>query len=277
MALIKGKNAAGLVQDAIVLDFGDLRRQADRLKHTARTSAEKIIQEAESHADDLRESARKLGHEEGYASGRREGLESGRKDGRAEAMAAWEPRFKALEAAWVAAAMQWDAERRQMLLEARQSLLKLAIRMAEKIVHKAPTVDPSIVVQQVAQAISHVAGPCDVTIRIHPDDRPLVQECLPQLLSQFAQIEHAKLADDAAIAPGGCVVTYGKGRIDATLQTQLDRLIDALFAGGRQALDPLADADLIPETTGRENPAVNPESNPATTPAPAPGKEPGAP
>lgn len=265
MALIKGTHAAGLVQDAIVLDFGDLRRQAERLKISARSSAVKITQAAEAQAEELRESARKLGYEEGYASGRREGLESGRQDGRRESMAAWEPRIRALEAAWVAAALQWDSERRQMLLEARQSLLKLAIRMAEKIVRKVPAVDPSIVVEQVAQAIAHVAGPCDVAIRIHPDDRPLVQECLPELLGRFAQIEHAKLADDPAIAPGGCVVTYGKGRIDATLQTQLDRLIDALFAGDRQALDPLADGSLIPDATAPDNPGA------------APGKEPGSP
>jgi flagellar biosynthesis/type III secretory pathway protein FliH len=41
------------------------------------------------------------------------------------------------------------------------------------------------------------------------------------------------LAEDEAIGRGGCVVATADGHIDATLRTQLDRIVQTLLPGSR--------------------------------------------
>lgn len=229
MALIRNQQAAKLAEDAIVLDLGDLRRQGEQMKAAAKAQADQIIAEAREEARRLTDGAEQAGREIGYAAGHAEGLVAGRKEGHAEALAKSEAALAKLQEAWVNAAHQWDAERREMVAEARQSLLTLAVRMAEKIVRRVPRVEPSIVQDQVAEALSHVTGPCDARVAIHPDDRPLVEEALPGVVDQLGQVRHVTLLDDASVGRGGCIVRYGTGRIDATLDTQLRRLIETLL------------------------------------------------
>lgn len=229
MALIKSHQARDLAHDAIVLDLGDLRRQAKVLIDRAHVEAQRLVDEGKAKADAMTADADRRGYDAGYARGEAEGRAAGQAAGRAEALAAYGQQLQQLQQAWIAAAQQWDADRRAMLIEARQSLLTLAIQMARKVVRRVPEVDPSIVVDQVAEAVAYVARPCDVTVRVHPEDRPLLDDAMPSLIEQLTQVEHATLVDDQTIQRGGCVVTYGQGRIDATLDTQLDRLIDTLM------------------------------------------------
>lgn len=239
MALIKSHSAAEVVNGAVVLDLGDLRRQGEMLQQRARAEADRILAEARAQAQRLIDVAHGEGFDAGFKKGHAAGLEAGRKQGHDSALKDSAARLQRLEEAWINAAQQWDAQRRAMLLEARQSLLTLAVAMAEKIVRRVPHIDPTVVADQVAEAIDHVARPCDVAIRIHPTDVPLVEQAMPKLLQHVHQVQHVTLIDDETVSPGGCVVTYGAGRIDATLDTQLIRLIDTLLPQiGSQSTEP---------------------------------------
>lgn len=244
MAMIKSSQTDMMSHQAIVLDLGDLRHQADTMRRAAETEAQRIIADAESRASQLGLDAAQQGRAQGYAEGKAAGhalgLEAGRKEGFEAALAQHKQALDQIQDAWVAAARKWDEQRRQMLQEARQSLLKLAVEMARKIVHRIPEFDPSIVVDQVAAAIEHVARPCDISIRIHPEDRPLLEAAMPKLIQGFSATRHVTLADDPAVARGGCVLQYGRGRIDATLDTQLKRLIETMLGNP---------GDQLPHTT----------------------------
>ncbi|MHC4993521.1 MAG: FliH/SctL family protein [Planctomycetota bacterium] len=269
MALIKSKQADALAHDAIVLDLGDLRRQANVLKERADAEAAAIIDRARQETEHIRvaatqraaeaetlcEAAEKRGFEEGFARGHAEGLEAGRLAGHEEAFKQASEALEQLQTAWVEAADHWDNDRLRMLQEARQSMLTVAVRMAEKIVHRVPRVDPSIIEDQVAEAVRHIAQPQDATVRIHPEDRPIVEEALPSILNKLGATEHVHLADDPAIERGGCRVTAGQGVVDASLDAQLQRLVEAMLpvAGATPPAPPAGDADTDqPETPSPE-------------------------
>lgn len=229
MALIKAAETDGLMQEAIVLDFGDLQRQAERMKAQAQARAEQIVDEARQEAAQLVAGAREQGRAEGLDAGRAEGLEIGRKEGHDEALKQTAQKLDGLQKSWARALEQWEAQRSQMMLEARQSLLALALALAEKVVRRAPVVDPSIVVDQVAEAIGYVTRPTALTVRIHPDDRATLTEALEVVLQQCQVAEHVELVDDPSLQRGGCTISYGKGSVDATLDGRLQRLIEALM------------------------------------------------
>lgn len=241
MPLIKENKAATIKHDAIVLDLGDLRRQGEALRQAARDEADRILAAARDEATRLTSEAEQVGRQQGFEAGHAEGLEQGREEGRAEALAQRSEQLEQLQGAWVNAGQQWDEQRRGMVLDARQSLLSLALSVAEKIVKRVPQVDPSIVVDQISEAIEYVVRPGDVSVRIHPEDRSLVEQALPQFVQTCTVAEHINLIEDASISRGGCVVASQRGRIDATLDTQLGRIVDALLPSSEAPAAPSDD------------------------------------
>lgn len=232
MAVIKSQNAQTLLKDAIVLDMGDLRRQASALREMAQQKAQRIVTDAQTQAQQLIDSAHSKGYDVGHAKGFDEGLakgiEQGRAKGHAEALAATSEQLKQLQQAWLAAAAAWSAQREEMDRQAREAVLDLSLAMAQKLVHRIVEIDRSVVIEQVAAALACVLRPMDVSIRIHPDDRDAIQEAMPQLMAEFPQLKRVHLVEDANVGRGGCVMQYGQGRVDATVQTQLRRVVELM-------------------------------------------------
>src|SRR5436853_7410348 len=72
-ALIKNIQSDRLLKEAIVLDMGDLGRQADRLLSGARAEAQRLVDEARSEADRVIDGADQRGYSEGLERGLTEG------------------------------------------------------------------------------------------------------------------------------------------------------------------------------------------------------------
>lgn len=245
MPVIKQHSARPMVKDAIVLDLGDLGRQAAKLKADAQARAKQILDDAAAEAQRLLEGAAAKGQEEGYAAGHTEGLAKGHEAGRAEALQQLSAQLTELQQQWGAALDQWQAHRDQAERQTRQQVLDFALKVAAKLVHRVVEVDRTVIIGQLAGALDHVLRPLDVTVRIHPDDRPLLHEATPELLGRFKNVTHIELVDDPAITPGGCVLSYGQGEADATIETQLARLVKTMVP------DPPAEhvVDDAPKTT----------------------------
>lgn len=229
MSLIKAANSAQLVKDAVVLDMSDLRRQANELNQQAQAQADRIVAEAGIAAEQMLADAQKSGYEQGHTAGRTEGHEQGLSEGHHEALSQHAETLSAVTTAWDQALQTWDADRSALMIDARRNLLELAIAIAGKIVKRVPPIDPTIVQDQLESALAYIARPADVVVRICPEDRPHLVEAMPKLIERFQQVGHAELLDDADVQPGGCVISYGTGHIDATLDGQLDRLIAMLL------------------------------------------------
>jgi flagellar assembly protein FliH len=247
MAVIKSHNAAGILKEAIVLDLGDLGRQAAKLQAAAEAKARKIIGDAEQQAAKLIEDARTKGRDEGRAQGTQEGIAQGRKLGHAEALQQSAAKLQELQQAWINSAKDWDTQREEMQREAPQRVLELALGLAEKLVHRVIQVDPTVIVDQVANALAHVLHEMDVTIRVCPADRPVLEEAMPELVAEFSHLKHVRIVDDPEITPGGCIVSYGQGQIDTTIDTQLTRLVELMLPADHATPD-LSAAALEPTT-----------------------------
>ncbi len=247
MSVIKADKNIGFTKDAIVLDLGDLGRQAARIRMAAEDQAGKIITAAERKAKEIIAAAEKTGFEEGQVAGFDQGLKDGREQGRQEALAEYREQLDQLQAAWSDVATQWDAQTKSMTIEARQVILEFALNMAERLVHRVIEVDPSVVVDQVAGALALVLKPMDVSVSVHPSELPVISEALPQLMAEFDHLEHIHLTEDAQISPGGCVVSYGQGQIDATIEKQIQRVVDLILPPDeRQSQQPVDTFDQLP-------------------------------
>ncbi|MEM6551921.1 MAG: FliH/SctL family protein [Planctomycetota bacterium] len=238
MPLIKAQAAAPAIKQAVVLDLGDLGAQAAKLRMAAEARAQQIIADAETKAAQLIEEARGQGLEQGREKGHAQGLEQGKKDGQAQALADWQEQLQNLTDAWADTTTRLDAFRRDLQRGARESVLRFALRFAEKITHRIVEIDENVITDQVANALEHILEPMDVAVHLHPLDRDNLRQALPGILTQSEHIKHVQLIDDESVSPGGCVLHFGDGRIDASIETQTKRLTDLILPPGEEELQP---------------------------------------
>lgn len=249
MPLIKSSTKGPDMQSAVVLHLGDLRREAERLEADAIARANQIVEEAKQERSRLIADADALGHREGHERGYAEGFEKGRTEGHAAGVQQAQQDGKIMLESWQQALDRFEQARENMLHDARADMLRLAAIVAEKVTRRAVELDPALVARQLEGALELVQRPTRLIICIHPDDRTSAEEVLPTLLQRLHHATHAQLHDDPALTRGSVVIRTEHGIIDASIDTQIARLVDAILPRQRyEESTPDSDADDASET-----------------------------
>jgi len=235
MAVIKRAQANTAAQSAVVLDLGDIARNAEILRQRAQAQADKIILDAEAKREELIDSGYEQGERNGYAVGYREGFAKGEEEGRQRSTIDAREELEKIEESWVTALDDFADKRHHLLVEGKENVLRLALAIAERIIHRQITVDDRVVLSQVEHALKLVGRPTRATVLINPDDGAMVRRALPTISARFGAIEHVVCEEDESITRGGCkVVTAQGGEIDASIETQIQRIAQTLIPGDRE-------------------------------------------
>lgn len=229
MAVIKKSDAAGSARDAVVLDLGDIARQAEMLRRRAREQAEAIVAEARAEHDRLVSSGYAEGHAAGKSAGYAEGVARGEEEGRQRATRDARVKLDEIEKAWTEALDDFADRRHHLLVESKESVIRLALAIAERVIHRAVAADERIALAQVEHALKLIGRPTRVAVLVHPEDGAMVRRALPSISARLGAIEHVVCEEDASVTRGGCVVrTAEGGEIDASLETQIQRIAQTL-------------------------------------------------
>lgn len=235
MPILKAQTYRSASKDAVVLDLSDLGRQAAKLRAIAEQKAQQILDEAHVETERLKQEATAQADQRGYEQGLERGRQEGLKAGQQQAHAQHAEQLAALNARWSAALAQHEQHVLRLQAQAKQSSLQLAIKLAEKIVHRSIETDDASIIRQVEAALDRVLEPARLRIRTHPDDRHVLERALPGLVEAVDQVTHAELVDDPEITRGGCVIQAGSATIDAQVETQLQRLAELLVGPQSEA------------------------------------------
>lgn len=264
MPLIKADQSVPLFKDAIVLNMSDVAVQAEQIKASARKTAQQVIDGARAKAQKVTDDHATEGYERGYADGYKkgqaegyeQGLARGQKEGHTQAVSEARQQFEPMVEAWHEAASAWDDYHSKLDLDARDSVIELALRLTEKILHRQLQVDPSVIVDQVTYALKSVTGATNLAIHINPEDQAVLKDVMPELKEAFSQFGHMRIVEDANVGCGGCILVHEHGRLDATLETQLRRAVELLLPG---------DLDVEPMPLEVPGPQQSPEAVEQTT------------
>lgn len=229
MPLIKGNNAKRMVRDAIVLDLGDLNREAERIIADANEQAEQILAEAKTKADELVNNASERGFAEGREIGLNAAIEEGREIGRNEALQQYRKKLDNLLETWSNAIEQWESDRTHMYMQAREDVLRFASVVSGRVIRRQIECEPTVVQDQLDEALGVISRPSSVTVTINPEDRAIVEDVIPQLLERFRNCEHIELQEDESMMRGGCIVATRNGTIDASIERQLQRIVQTIL------------------------------------------------
>ncbi|HLM01783.1 MAG TPA: type III secretion system stator protein SctL [Pyrinomonadaceae bacterium] len=175
----------------------------------ARAEAARIIAEAEAFAAEIRREA-----QEETASLRRQAYAEGME----KSLAEFERNL--LEALEI---------RERVWRETERDLLRLAIRLAEKIVGREISTDKKTISDIVAAALQNARQQEKLTVRVNPSDLSLIEEEREKFLPS-GRARFIDLVADPRVSSGGCLIESEVGTIDARLETQLRVLERALLA-----------------------------------------------
>jgi len=182
----------------------------------ARAEAERMLEEAAEFAEATRreaiEETAKL-REQAYA----EGME--------KALTEFEQNL--LEAAEI---------RERVWRETEKDLLRLAVRLAEKIIGRELKTDKKAVADIVAAALQNARQQEKLTVRVNPSDLSLIEEERERFLPS-GRARFIDFVADPRVSSGGCLIESEVGTIDARLETQLRVLKRALLAQSEGGTD----------------------------------------
>ncbi len=179
------------------------RHQVDAIIEATQEKARRIINEAETtkgHAEEVYRAEALRGYQDGLSQARQE----------------------------IAAAFQQLAQRQAEWFDAMESeVVTLALDIAKRIIGHEAAHQKEAMIGMIRQALGEYRRLKPLRIFLHPTDRARVQG---DLMQRLGLEEPPEVVDDPTIAPGGCRLETPIGSIDATLDTQLAVIREALLA-----------------------------------------------
>ena len=167
-------------------------------------------------ADDLAR-LEKSAYENGFAQGEKAGMEIA------------ERKVEVVMKRYAESIMEVGKLRSGLYTQVEREVVKLAIEVAKKIVHREIQADREIIETLVHVALSHVAEKSAVTVHLSPLDYNYLLEHRAQL-SQSEGRDISLLADQS-IERGGCLIQTECGDIDARVEEKFREVEHAFFEG----------------------------------------------
>jgi flagellar assembly protein FliH len=134
------------------------------------------------------------------------------------------------------------------LAEAEPEVIRLALAIAKRVIHREIAADPRVVVGTVRESLRRLGGRAVARVRVHPAELPALNDAWHELTNVAREIE---FVPDDSVTPGGCLVESRQGDIDAQVETQVAavvaQLLDVADRGPDEADAAPAGADVAAE------------------------------
>jgi flagellar assembly protein FliH len=219
----------------------ELVAQAAAELERAREEAEQLRIAAEAEVQRIRDEAEAAGHVAGYDAGQAEGL--------ARAEEAVADKVGHVTRLAISAAV----DRRELLHNAEAEVVRLATRIAGKVIQRELATDPTIVHRMAEAALRHVAADGLIRLRVNPEDHAELHDYWHRTHGAAEADRTYEIVSDPAVQRGGIIIETRAGSVDAQIETQLTEIAGALGVEEPEAapepvavLEPAAEPLLVP-------------------------------
>lgn len=154
----------------------------------------------------IRTQAREEGYREGFARGEQ------------DARNAWLKRVEKVESL-----LRSLSEGREAVFHrVREDLVRIITLVPRKILRNAIQLEPQAVVSMVGSILEELPRQERLVVKVAPDDLRMLEEALPDLKRRLGGYTAVELEPSPQVSSGGAVIVTEGGRIDATLERQLE-------------------------------------------------------
>lgn len=181
------------------------RRRGDRRRGFRRIDDRNLISRAREEAQNIKEAAAKEGYQEGLMQAKAD-LQD------------------------VKNAIASFAGAKQEVFEyIAPDILEISVEIAQKIIKKELQQDPTIILDNIMEILKGLSKEeTKITLRVNPAQVSLLKSEIPSVMSNVGLDAKVLIVPDESIMEGGCMVTTTNGVIDATIETQLAVISEAL-------------------------------------------------
>lgn len=181
------------------------RRKGDRRRGFRRVDDRNLISRAREEADAIRESAVK----EGYQAGMEQASEELQQ-------------IRETFAAFMNA-------KQEVYEQIAPDILEISVDIAQKIIKKEVSEDPQVLVNNIVDVLKSLSKDENkIALRVNPVQVDVVKQQVPEILTIAGSDARVSVLADEEVSEGGCLVTTSNGVVDATVETQLSVICEAL-------------------------------------------------
>lgn len=226
--VLKSDSLSDLLQ-AGQFNYEDLQQRCEVYLENVRQQARQMLLDAEGEIEAVRQQAREQGKQEGLVQGLQQAEQELTQRVQHQAGQLLQQRLNGVLGGLKQATAQLEQERQQVLARWEQRALQLSLAIAEKLIHQQLQAHPELLVKRVEEILELALGGSRTIIRLSPADLERVGPHLQEVLDLTRQHAGVELIPDDRLSAGDCVVETDQGRIDARIETQLNRIVQELF------------------------------------------------
>ena len=108
-------------------------------------------------------------------------------------------------------------------------ILEISVDIAKKIIKREIQQEPRVILDNILEILKGLSKEeTKITLRVNPEQVSLLKAEIPELMSTAGLDAKVLVVPDEELMEGGCMVTTTNGVIDATIETQLSVISEAL-------------------------------------------------
>ena len=108
-------------------------------------------------------------------------------------------------------------------------VVSLATAIAERIIHSQPIMNVERVESVVRDALAHMEENEQMVLRLNPQDLKILHSHNVSLHNEFQFMKKLEIIEDESITSGGCVAESSAMKVDARIEMQFQKILDALL------------------------------------------------
>ena len=200
----------------VAFNLEEFQGQADRYLDTVRSEAARIVGQAHTEAEQIRQQAEAAG---------KAAAESAIQRILEEKVAT---QLKTLLPALDSAISQIVDAKSDWTRHWQSHVVHLAASIAERIIRRQLEKQPEIGAEWIQQALELAGGAAEVTLRLNPADHESLGNQVTAIQDKLSLVAALDVVADDSISAGGCRVETRFGSVDNQLETQLARIEEEL-------------------------------------------------
>ena len=194
--------------------FGDAESNSPEAEGFRQTSTPGAGKQAPQAGPAVGAGAQEL--EQAYARGRQDGLQEA------------ESKLDSTHQTLAAALEEVSRLREKLTRNSRQDMLRLVMAIAEQVIRRELQVDPKVVLTVLDEALKASVQADQYRIQVNPADLERVTEQKPLFLASMSGLKNLNIEGNNSVSAGGCRIESDLGEVDATIESQLDSIQQAL-------------------------------------------------
>jgi flagellar assembly protein FliH len=147
----------------------------------------------------------------------RAAYQQGVQEGQASARQELGGQLEAMNARMARAIEEMSGMRQRFRQEAEEDVVKLALAIARRVLHRELTVAPDALLGLVKAALEKIEAREVHTVRIRSEDAPMVK----QFLGKMGLPQRVEVLSDPGLERGAAIFESSRGTLDASVETQL--------------------------------------------------------